>query len=43
MVRQIIIYGDYFPEFYEMQTEKVKDKIDYVLDLLIYVERVPVK
>ena len=43
MVRQIVIYSDYFPEFYELQTDKVKDKIDYVLDLIRFIERVPVK
>ena len=41
MERQISIYGNYFVKFYNEQTNKVKDKIDYVLDLVKYEERVP--
>lgn len=43
MERRIKIYGTYFIDFYESQPQKVKDKIDYVLELVKYEERVPVK
>ena len=35
------MYGRYFLDFYERQTDKVKDKIDYVLELVKHEERVP--
>ena len=38
-----MIYGKYFSKFYENQTDKVRDKIDYVLDLVRFEERVPKK
>jgi phage-related protein len=41
--RRITIYKNYFSDFYLLQTEKVKDKIDYVLDLVKHEERVPQK
>jgi phage-related protein len=41
MLREIIFYGDYFEQFYNQQTQKIKDKIDYVLTLISSVERVP--
>ena len=43
MERKIAVYGNYFSEFYLEQTDKVKDKIDYVLDLVKYENRVPKK
>lgn len=43
MERKIAVYGNYFEDFYVKQTQKVKDKIDYVLDLIKYVEQVPIK
>lgn len=43
MVREILFYGSYFEEFYEVQTKDVQEKIDYVLDLISSVERVPSK
>lgn len=43
MERKIVIYGTYFTDFYLKQTDKVKDKIDYVLDLIKFEERVPKK
>ena len=43
MERKIAIYGTYFSDFYEKQSDKVKDKIDYVLDLIKHEERVPKK
>ena len=43
MEREISLYGSYFSNFYEKQTDKVKDKIDYVLDLIKYEGRVSKK
>mgnify|MGYP007002409456 CR=1 FL=1 len=40
MERKIDIYGSYFEDFYIGQTQKVKDKIDYVLYILKHVNRV---
>jgi len=42
-VRQIIYYKHYFSDFFEEQTEKVKDKIDHVLFVVTVAERIPVK
>jgi phage-related protein len=41
--RQIIYFKDYFWNFFNNQTEKVKDKIDYVLYLVIFADRIPKK
>ena len=41
MERKIAIYGNYFSDFYDKQNQKVKDRIDYVLDLIKFEERVP--
>jgi len=43
MTRQIIFHGHYFLEFYQSLDAKVKNKIQYVLELIKQVERVPVK
>ncbi|OQX82103.1 MAG: addiction module toxin RelE [Bacteroidetes bacterium 4484_276] len=43
MERKITIYGKYFSNFYEHQNKKTRDKIDYVIDIVKYVEKVPVK
>lgn len=43
MERRITLYGHYFSGFYEKQTDKVKNKIDYVLDLIRFEDRVPKK
>ncbi len=43
MKREILIYGDYFWEFYQKLPAKVQEKIEYVFDLVRYEERVPVK
>ncbi|WP_027003638.1 type II toxin-antitoxin system RelE/ParE family toxin [Hugenholtzia roseola] len=43
MVRNIVFYEEHFSEFYDSQSEKVQEKIDYVLNLIAYVERVPEK
>lgn len=41
--RTLIFYKNYFNDFFDEQTDKVKAKIDYVLFLLTITERVPRK
>ncbi|MGV8092144.1 MAG: type II toxin-antitoxin system RelE/ParE family toxin [Mangrovibacterium sp.] len=41
--RQLIYFKNYFWDFFNAQTEKVKDKIDYVLFLVTVAERIPRK
>ena len=41
-IRQIHFYKNHFQDFFERQTEKVKDKIDEVL-FIIVIKRVPRK
>ena len=41
--RQIIYFKSYFFDFFNAQTERVKDKIDYVLFLISVAERIPGK
>lgn len=43
MKRKIIFYDDFFLDFYNGQEDKIKLKIDFVLDLIRNVEKVPVK
>ncbi len=43
MTREIIFYEHYFIEFYQNQDEKTKLKIQYVLELVKQVDRVPEK
>ncbi|MNF88927.1 hypothetical protein D3C85_72840 [compost metagenome] len=43
MARKIIFYENHFIEFYQKQDEKVKVKIQYVLELIKQVDRVPEK
>jgi phage-related protein len=42
-VRQIIYFKDYFLDFFNEQTEKVKEKIDYILFVITVAERIPKK
>lgn len=42
-MRTITFYQDHFTDFYFDQPEKVQRKIDYVLDLIRTVDRVPEK
>ena len=42
-IRQVIFYRNYFLEFYNKQTEKVKDKIEHVLFVVSVAERIPKK
>ena len=39
--RKIIVYGDYFAEFYDKQISSVKNKINYVLNLVRVEEHIP--
>lgn len=41
--RQIIYFKNYYWNFFNSQTEKVKDKIDYVLFLITVADRIPKK
>ncbi len=41
-VREVVTYRDYFEEFFEKQTQRVRDKIIKVLDIIEQIERVPV-
>jgi len=41
--RAILFYGNYFLDFYHRQEDKTKLKIDFVLDLIKNVEKVPVR
>ena len=43
MIRKIIFFERDFIEFYQKQNVKVKDKIQYVFELLKQVEQVPKK
>ncbi|WP_423128810.1 type II toxin-antitoxin system RelE/ParE family toxin [Gaoshiqia sp. Z1-71] len=43
MTKQIIFHGDYFIDFYKGLDIKVKQKIQYVLELIKQVDRVPEK
>ena len=43
MERKVIAYKNYFVEFYKEQDNKVQEKIEYVLDLIRYEKRVPIK
>ncbi|WP_420322436.1 type II toxin-antitoxin system RelE/ParE family toxin [Flagellimonas sp.] len=43
MARRIIFYENHFIEFYQEQNKKVKVKIQYVLELIKQVDRVPEK
>ncbi len=42
-IRQLTFYRNYFHEFFDKQTEKVKEKIDYALFVVTHAERVPKK
>lgn len=39
--REVIIYKDYFEDFFKKQSRKVQDKIIKVLDILETVDRIP--
>lgn len=39
--REVITYKDYFDDFFKAQTQKVRDKIIKILDLIEQEERIP--
>lgn len=41
--REIVFYKNYFDDFFESLTEKVKHKIDEVLFMITILERIPTK
>ena len=41
--RQIIFYKNYFTDFYLIQSDKVQEKIEFVLKVICTVQRVPKK
>jgi hypothetical protein len=43
MIREVIFWGYYFEIFFGQQDQKVRRKINYVLWLIRYTERVPLK
>lgn len=43
MIRQVIAYKRYFLDFYEAQTDEVQRKIEWTLNLLKTIDRVPKK
>ena len=42
-VRALVFYRNHFHDFFDKQTEKAKEKIEYVLFLLTHIEKVPEK
>ncbi|ASB50942.1 type II toxin-antitoxin system RelE/ParE family toxin [Alkalitalea saponilacus] len=42
-IRELIYFRNYFWDFFNQQTEKTKDKIDYVLFLVTVAEKIPGK
>jgi phage-related protein len=43
VIRKIIVYKDYFKDFFKAQEENVQEKIGYVLDLVRFERQVPKK
>jgi len=42
-IRELIFFRHYFHEFFDQQTEKVKEKIDYVLFMVTHIDKIPEK
>ena len=42
-IRELVFYKTFFEDFYDKQSAKVKEKIDYVLFMLTHAERIPEK
>lgn len=40
-IREVIIYKNYFDDFFKIQPQKVKDKIIKVLDIIEQIDRIP--
>tara|TARA_B100000953_G_C17945394_1_gene398291 strand:- start:285 stop:623 length:339 start_codon:yes stop_codon:yes gene_type:complete len=43
VIRKVIVYKEYFADFYKAQDEKVREKIGYVLDLVRFERQVSKK
>jgi len=43
VIRNIVVYKEYFIDFYKSQDLKVQQKIEFVLDLVRYEQHVPTK
>ncbi|WP_031526129.1 type II toxin-antitoxin system RelE/ParE family toxin [Dyadobacter crusticola] len=41
--RELVYFRNHFDDFYRSQTQKVRDKVDYVIYLLMHFDRVPEK
>ena len=41
MLRKVVVYNEYFVDFYKAQEDKVREKIVYVLDLVRFEKKVP--
>ena len=41
--RKLIIYGDYFVKFYKSRDQKTQQKIEFVLDILRFEQKIPEK
>lgn len=42
-VRKVIIFGDHFWEFYNKQTPKIKERINWTIKLVKTIDRIPQK
>ena len=42
-IRELVFFKDHFYKFFNKQSEKAKEKIDYVLFLITHIEKVPEK
>jgi hypothetical protein len=42
-VREVVFYGEHFPDFYQGLDRKAKLKVDWTINLLETVEHVPEK
>ena len=42
-VRRLVFYKNHFHDFFDKQSEKAKEKIDYVLFLVTHIDSVPEK
>lgn len=40
-VREVIAYKSYFDDFFQAQSQKIRDKIIKILDIIEQVERIP--
>jgi phage-related protein len=42
-IRELVFYRNYFDDFYQQQSPKVRDKIDHIIYLLMHLDRIPEK